>query len=131
MDANKQEKHSNVKAKISTYFQKGLSYEQAFVQLCADLGLPAIPSENLEKAFQYIAGNVAFDGFGLDQKYRSLLFTLVAEYRLLQNGLASWPTDCKKSYTFKYLDSRYAFLFEQQDNELQLFLLDNYHEQKR
>jgi hypothetical protein len=132
MDSKEEDENKRTQTKIRSCIQSGLLPKETFVQLCSHLNYSTVQSEDLDALFHYVDEALSFpNDFTLDNKYSRLLCLIVSEYGKLRNGIVKWPFKNAKNYAFTFLDSRYVLFIGWSDTEQEVFLLDNFHGQKR
>jgi hypothetical protein len=117
-------------ASIRHYLQYGLSREKTFRIL--DRSANPTSAGHLSHCFKHIDTGSSFLYEGkLNIEQSELAMRISNEYIKIRNGISIWPNSDTNCNMFRFLDSRYAPSFVNHHSTKPLYLLDNFHGQKR
>jgi hypothetical protein len=117
--------------RIHQCYQKGLTREETFHRICIDMNLPQVSAKQLAEWFRNIDTQTEELAFPDNYSHYTVLMRIAEELDKLQNVIAIWNRADISYQMLQFLNSRYALAFSGYDLETNLWLLDNFHGQKR
>jgi hypothetical protein len=121
----------DAQAKIRRCVQNGHTREQIFLQLCREQNLFRINSTvQAAQLFQQFDQNSTVPK-GLTDAYRSLAQLISTEFVRFYRTITALPDANASCAAFCFVDSHYALCLGDDGSEQQLFLVDNFHGQKK